>query len=291
MKKYLKFFVMILAVALMAIPLSACGSSDNSQTSKYTLTLNKTGQGSITGNGSFEADMDITITATAARGYEFEGWFNGSILFSANNSHTFQMPKNNLTLTARFNETPATKYALTVMITDGGTISGSVPVSISGVDGSVSEQFANGENLTFTASAKSGYKFDGWYVGVNNNQDILKVSSSTTFSFNMPEQYTIFMAKFVLNSVTSPQVQTYMLSVAVTGSSYGTVSGTVNILLSNSSATIFLNQGSNISLTWGVANTSTTFIGWYRNGSLVSTSKTYTFSMPTSSVSIEARFR
>lgn len=59
--------------------------------------------GSVTGGGSVEEGQSVTLTQTAADGYNFAGWYSGSTLLSTANPYTFT-PAGNITVTAKFAE-------------------------------------------------------------------------------------------------------------------------------------------------------------------------------------------
>ena len=49
-----------------------------------------------------EFETWVTVTAYVNQGYEFLGWYNGTTLVSSSSSFQYQMPANNVTLTAKF---------------------------------------------------------------------------------------------------------------------------------------------------------------------------------------------
>jgi len=70
---------------------------------KYTVTLNKVGNGTVEGAGTFDAGTSVTIKAIAGEGYEFKGWSDGN----TNATRTLEVIAN-VTLTATFEEVPVT---------------------------------------------------------------------------------------------------------------------------------------------------------------------------------------
>ena len=66
----------------------------------YTLSVTTEGEGSVTGAGSYKIDTEVTLTATAASGYKFSQWSDGS----TDNPREITMLKD-WTLTAVFTET------------------------------------------------------------------------------------------------------------------------------------------------------------------------------------------
>ena len=111
MKKIKSFLIVPLLFVVLcgSIFLTACGGENNdgkksSASKTYTLTLNKTGQGSTSGDGSFKVGTSVTVKATAANGYTFDGWYQSATKVSSLTAYTFTMPSNNLTLTAKFDQ-------------------------------------------------------------------------------------------------------------------------------------------------------------------------------------------
>ena len=70
----------------------------------YTLTLiaNPTDGGTLTGAGTYEAGTSVTVTATAAAGYEFNNWTENGSVVSTSDSYTFTI-SGDRTLVANFN--------------------------------------------------------------------------------------------------------------------------------------------------------------------------------------------
>ena len=70
----------------------------------YTLTLiaNPTDGGTLTGAGTYEAGTSVTVTATAATGYEFNNWTENGSVVSTSDSYTFTI-SGDRTLVANFN--------------------------------------------------------------------------------------------------------------------------------------------------------------------------------------------
>lgn len=140
-------------------------------------------KGTVSGGGSKLAGSTVSISATAKTGYSFGGWYNGSTKVSGSANYSFTMPANAYSLTAKFT---TNTYALTV--TSESTTKGTV----SGTSGNVSY----GASCSVTATAKTGYTFEGWYNGNT------KVGSNKTYSFIMPANAYALTAKFTGNQYT-----------------------------------------------------------------------------------------
>ena len=76
----------------------------------YTLSVavNPVGAGTVTGEGLFEADDEVMLTATANEGYKFVNWTDaGQLEVSIHESCSYIMPAFATTVTANFSETTA----------------------------------------------------------------------------------------------------------------------------------------------------------------------------------------
>ncbi|WP_282088790.1 InlB B-repeat-containing protein [Aquimarina algiphila] len=107
----------------------------NTSSTTYTLTTNTTGQGSVSGAGTYNDGSSATVTATPASGWQFDGW-SGALSGSANPASLTM--NTNKTVTATFTETNT-----------GGGQTGSVEVAISNGSDDVEE----GENGTIYANS------------------------------------------------------------------------------------------------------------------------------------------
>ena len=130
------------------------------------------------------------------------------------------------------------------------------------------ERFDYGEAITLTATANTGYSFDGWYDGAE------KVSTNAEYTLNMPANAVTRVAKFTVN--------TY----AFAYSSEDTEKGTVACDIA-SGTNVNYNQSVTVTAT---ANTGYDFAGWYNGTVIESTDAEYTFTMPANAVTLEAQF-
>ncbi|MDD4291858.1 MAG: InlB B-repeat-containing protein [Clostridia bacterium] len=150
-----------------------------------------------------------------------------------------------------------------------------------------------GATVTISANATaSGYSFAGWYFN----------GATTAFSTSSPYTYTVVsgannvQAKFTQGYNLALSVNdTYSGYVGVTGAVTGTVGNTTGGSASGAATASYnaITAGSNISLTANYTlNTryGNTFVGWYSNGTLLSSASTYTISSLVQDYTIEARF-
>lgn len=66
-----------------------------------TVTKNPENGGTVTGAGSYESGSEITLNATPAAGYYFEGWYDNNERLSSNTRYSF-ISLSNMTIEARF---------------------------------------------------------------------------------------------------------------------------------------------------------------------------------------------
>ena len=163
----------------------------------YTLTVLSINNayGSVSGGGEYEENSVATLRATPNDGYEFTSWSDGS----TDNPHEVIVTRNAMYV-AYFDEIPQTPtYNITVIASNPnhGSVTG----------GGVYE--ANAE-VTLTAIANEGYRFDVWSDGSTDNPRNITVTSD---------------AMYVANFVEIPETPVYTLTVLSINNAYGSVSG------------------------------------------------------------------
>ena len=134
--------------------------------------------GTVTGAGSYYEGTSVTLTATANHGYVFVNWTKNGTQVSTNPTYIF-------TVTAAGNyvanfET-ALSHSVTVVQTEGGTISADISTAYPG------------DIITLTATANSGYFFSEWDVRDANNNPVVVTDNQ----FTMPNSNVTVSAAFV----------------------------------------------------------------------------------------------
>jgi Leucine-rich repeat (LRR) protein len=129
----------------------------NCPVSSYNLTLNKTGNGQVSGGGSFAANSTVNLTATPDAGWSFNGWSPSPC------NSSFLMPSNDLTCTATFSQ-PVCNYSLN-------------PIS--------ANHSANAENGSFNLTVTNGCNWSA-----SSNQSWVRISNpsgsgNTTISYSV----------------------------------------------------------------------------------------------------------
>jgi hypothetical protein len=221
-------------IASQPIPVNISNSS--------VLTVNVTGSGTVTSNppginctstcnAGFSNGTNVTLTATATSGWVFSGW-SGACGGAGGCTVTMSTAQS---VTATFTQLST----LAVNITGSGTVTSS-PAGIS-CSSNCSASFASGTQVTLTATAAGGWKFNGWSGAC---------SGTGTCSVTMNSA----------QSVTATFVQlTYPLAVSLTGS--GSVTSNPSGITCPSACNASFNSGTQVTLTATPAG-SMSFIGW-----------------------------
>ena len=158
--------------------------------------------------------------------------------------------------TGSFSGGSYTSHTLTLNASTGGTVSGG---------GTVYRNPDGKARFTAKATANSGYRFDGWY---SNSSYTALVSSSASYSSTMTADLTLY-AKFVAQ---------YTVTASVSPSGSGTVTGT-GTYDTGTSVTVIATPATDYS-----------FVNWTSNGTVVSTSASYTFTL-SSETALIANFK
>jgi hypothetical protein len=103
MKKYL---ILLLTIVFAAPIFYACVEDDDLDV-RYTLTLQTMppDAGQLAGGGTYTEGETVTVEVTPFSGYEFINWTIGEEEVSAEPTFTYQMPAENVTIIASFQET------------------------------------------------------------------------------------------------------------------------------------------------------------------------------------------
>lgn len=167
--------------------------------------------GTVSGsNNSVLGGNNVTLTATPATGYQFDGWYtagaSGGTRVSTSASYTISTVTSNHTYYARF-----TKKYYTITYSKGANVA-----SLS----KTSERVAHGANASGstmtvnTTTASTSYAVDGWY-----NSGGSRVTTSATYA---PTNVTAAATYTAKGTATT---RSYTLTVNSNNTNYGTVSG------------------------------------------------------------------
>lgn len=223
--------------------------------------------GTVSGGGSVNHGGSITVTASAAAGYKFDGWYSagasGGTLLSSSASYAVSGVTASMTVYARF-----TRIYYTITYSAGDYVE-----SLS----RTTERVAHGANAagsTMTVNgttAQYSYGVDGWYSGST------RVTSSATYAptgVTADATYTAKGTRSLRSYTVTYNKGSYISSVSRTSEfvSYG----------SNAAGSTATVMASDVQYTYG-------FDGWYNGSTRVSTSVTYAPASITGDLTLEAR--
>ncbi len=251
-----------------------------SEIEKYTVTCETATGGKVEADKTDVAAGDtVTLTVTADSGYSFESLTvkdaDGTEVETAqqaDGTYTFTMPSSNVTVTATFTAdvVPMT-YTVTIETATGGK-----------VEADKTADLAEGETVTLTVTADSGYNFGSLTVKDADSTEVeTTLQADGTYTFTMPASNVTVTATFTADVV--PTTYTVTIETATGGKV-------------EADKTADLAEGDTVTLT-------VTADSGYNFGSLtvkdaegteVETAQqadgTYTFTMPASNVTVTATF-
>jgi uncharacterized repeat protein (TIGR02543 family) len=208
---------------------------------QVTLSSNPAAGGTTVGAGEFAQGAVVTVTATPNTGYTFTNWTNNGTIVSTSSSYQFTMAGNKA-LVANFTVVSASQFAVVLSSSPaaGGTTTGSGPYNA-------------GSSVTVTATPNNGYTFTNWTENGN------VVSTSSSYQFSLAANRTL-IANFKV--IAASQFAVILSSNPAAG---GTTNGSGPY-----------NAASSVTVT-ATPNSGYNFVNWTENGTIVSTSPTYTF--------------
>lgn len=206
-----------------------------------TVSANPSAGGNVSGGGTYSSGSSVTVNASANSGYSFVNWTENGTQVSTSLSYSFTASANR-SLVANFTQSAQT-YTVTVKASpkNTGVLSGG-------------GTYASGANVTVTASPNSGYSFVNW------TENGVQVSTSASYSFTATANRTL-VANFVQNS------GSYTITVSASPARGGNVSGGGTF------------AGGTSHMVTATALGRFHFVNWTENGSFVSGSSNYTFTL------------
>lgn len=236
------------------------------------------------GGKSYHAKTDetITATATAKKGFTFEGWYDASgKLITTNTTYTYTETKESVnTYYARFSGSVTQTYIRQVK--NGDTWEDTTDDKI-GTLGRYTYTDAPGMPISSTATAGTGYKFVGWYDSTGNKvADTMLTNNGATISYTTTGDATYY-ARFETAYTVKFAAQTKQANGSF---QTDTVGGKVSV------ASVTDVDGTAAS-SKATANSGYKFLGWYdKDGKQLSTNATYstTTTSATNGVTYYARF-
>ena len=218
---------------------------------KVNLVKNDSAAGTVTSlTNTYLSGQHVTIKAVTNDGYTWLGWYKNDVLVSTDLEYDLKMPTIDETYEARW-----TYYTLSTTRNDSQA--GSVTYYSN-------KKVTAGEEITIKAINYDGYTFIGWY---NNG---VFVTDLANYSFEMPRENVIYEARWTY----------YTLQITKNNSNAGTTTSNKNYKVT-AGTSVTIGSTTNEGYTW---------LGWYKNDSLVNSSPNYTFTMPSNNETYEARW-
>lgn len=229
--------------------------STESQTTTYTVSL-RAGKGikTVGGEEEFYYNGDtVSIYAETKAGYEFEGWYNVATgaKISGNINYDFTIASD-IVLEARAVEKT---FKIDIKTIAGGEITCSP----------MKTEYNLGDSVTFTFTAKEGYKFAGWQVNGSDYE-----AATTTFTITISRDISI---SAVVDEVSGggqtivPET-TYTVDISVNDATYGYVEYSAKKII----------KGGSVTMTAYAKSSDYEFKYWVQNNVPVSTERTFVLS-------------
>lgn len=242
---------------------------------KLTVVAVPSDGGTAYGSGRYVPETTVGLRVSSATGYVFEKWTDeeGNVL-STSGSYGHVKEDCDEVLTAHFVFSPSapsepaepalTQYfRLTLAAEMGGSVSGG-------------GKYLAGKTVSVSASVDEGFKFVNW---TNSKGEV--VSTSRSFSYTTTAENETLTAHFVFDpsNPSEPSDPILRHNITVSTEDGGTVSVGSKRLLEGTSTTLS-----------ATANDGYVFVGWYLNGELYTTLRSFSYTMGKENVVFEAVF-
>lgn len=231
-------------------------TGDSDDVENFSVSVSKSGNGSVSGGGRYAAGQTAVVTATPDAEATFLAWrLNGptGAVVSTEAQYSFEV-ENDIVLCAVFQGGPTPRYtiAATADPAQGGTITGA-------------GSFEEGAQCTLVATPAAGYAFDGWF---ENGQ---LVSNEPTMTFTVSTDRTL-VAEFAEST-------DVIVTVSTTDETNTSVSGG-GTYQPGDQVTVSSQKTTAAAVNW---------VGWYEGSTMVSSEQSYTFTAERS-INLEAHW-
>lgn len=142
-----------------------------------TITIDPVASGTATGAGTYYEGEEVTVTATAAAGYEFVNWTDATGEVSTANPYVFTLGTADVALTANF---VVLDFTLTLQVS---------PANAGSVTGAGTHAFASVVAVN-TTPASPNFVFVNWTKGTD------VVSTTAAFNYTMPAENVTLVANY-----------------------------------------------------------------------------------------------
>jgi len=243
--------------------------------SRIVLQRNIGEAGSVSGEGRYVVGNTVRVYAYVNSSYTFLNWTDthGNVL-GTGTTLDFENTERTDTLIANYAFTPGSPaepsepsttlyYRLGLKASMGCTVSGA-------------GRYQAGKNVSVYANVENGYNFLGW-----KNSKGETVSNSASFSYTMSVDGDTLTALCVFNpgSPQEPSDPVLCHTVTATCSDGGYCNGSTGRFLEGSTYTLY-----------AYANTGYDFVGWYLNGELYTTLRSFSYTVGKENMNFYAQF-
>ena len=252
---------MTVASGTLSKTVALSGNVEPNGGEQYTITVNSnpTEGGTVTGAGTYYEQSRVTLTATPATHYTFEGWqLNGT---TVSTSASYQITvTGDATYSAVF--APMTAHNVAITQPTGAAITSDLATAY------------DGDVVTVTYTVESGYFFVEWNVVDGNSQPVAVTTSGQSGQFTMPDSNVTVTATFTTG-----------YSLTLNQTEHGTISA---------DQTTGLQPGAHVTLT-ATPDNGCVFLAWYayKTGNprdVVNVISNTVIIMPSSDVTVQAVF-
>ena len=194
-KNKTKAFVFLGVAFVLLITLTDCKqtSGGGKPTPKHAITFSVEGANGtlkavvsdkeITSGDEVEEGKTVTFTATANDGYRVKEWkVDGTIIGNKPNIYTHTVTKA-VNVTVSFEATPT--YAINFSV-DGAN--GTLTAKVDGNEIASGKEVEEGKTVTFTATANSGYRVQGWTL---DGSPITEAGTNTEYKLTVSKSATV----------------------------------------------------------------------------------------------------
>ena len=160
--KFKKFAIFALVLSALFFA-TGCQIGDifNPQPNTYTIGINVTLGGTVSGAGEYSENLLVVLTATADSGYVFNGWYANDAFLSNSSNYTITVTQNKV-YEAKF-LLDATNYTVvTNVLTNGYDLDLGGTVNVESSVNSNLQTLRQEKVITLTATANNGYTFTVW---------------------------------------------------------------------------------------------------------------------------------
>ncbi|MGM0392343.1 MAG: InlB B-repeat-containing protein [Bacteroidota bacterium] len=219
--------------------------------------------GSVNGSGSYNAETNVTVTATPNTGYAFVNWTANGEEVSTNSSYTFELSANT-TLVANFE---VRTYSLNVTA-QNGTVAKNPN----------QQNYNSGVEVVLSATPATGYEFTSWSGDATGSANPLTVTMNS--DKNITANFTLIESSFTLNVTAqngtvskTPNQQTYndgtqVVLTATPNNGYEFTSWSGDATGSNNPLTVTMNSDKDITANFTLIESSFTLNVTAQNGTV-----------------------